>query len=135
VGEPIFNLYGALSAYRNGLKDKARIRLIETMISNLYILPKIVGKSTDVENIWHSSNREQKGYLQEVDEFLGEPTEDERTWILSELNSDEFSAFRNGYISTYPLLNDERDIIKRIKIIAAWDDFRAKQFERLLKWP
>ena len=131
VGEPIFNLYSALSAYRTGRLREARIRLLGTMVSNIFLLPRIVGQNISVQGVSHPSNRQQESYLDGVEEFLHEPNDEECSWIASELNSEDFTALRDGYVSTYGLLNGEHDFAKQMGIIAEWRTLQADRFEKI----
>lgn len=126
VGEPVFNLYGALAAYRNGESNKARGRLLEAMLSNIFLLPALIGKEMDVPDIWYSSNRDQAEYLFEIGEFLDEPTSEELSWIEAELATRRFAECRDGYIATFGALSQERDISRRMDILAKWQSFQAE---------
>ena len=125
IGEPVFNLYSALCAYRTGQHPIARRRLMEACIGNIYMLPRLIGEDLSVQDIWHSSNWHRKEYLNEVSEFLSEPSQVELQWIASELMTDEFVTLRNGYVSAYRALLCEKDIAKRVVIIAQWNKLQS----------
>lgn len=131
-GEPAFYLYGALTAYRQGDRAKARVRLLKAMLSNIYLLPHLTGKAVDTEGVWHSSNRVQKSYLEEVGEFLDEPTAEERRWMAAGWDSPPFKALREGYLETYRALSRELDTSKRRMILSRWDKLQAQHFALLV---
>lgn len=128
IGEPVFNLYGALAAYRLGEMGKARTRLLETMLSNIFLLPYLIGHKFEASNAWHPSNRHQESYLEEIEDFLHEPSSEELHWIESELSTPSFTALRNGYIATFSALNGEQDICKRVGLLRQWESLQAEHF-------
>ncbi|GAB6060834.1 tetratricopeptide repeat protein [Desulfonatronum parangueonense] len=129
IGEPIFDLYWALAYYRSGNIEKARTRLQSAMIQNIYMLPYLFHEPVELQEIWHSSNLKQPEYLLEVEEFLDEPTVDERKWMKNEFFSKSFEELRTGYIATYKALFGERDIGKRRKILDDWRHYEQRFFE------
>jgi len=129
IGEPISELYWALAHYRSGNIEEARIRLQSTMLQNIYMLPLLFNEPMEAQEIWHGSNREQPEYLFEVEEFLDEPTVEERKWMKKEFHSKRFEELRTGYIETYKALLDERDIEKRRKILDDWRQYAQRFFE------
>ena len=130
-GEPIFYLYGALASYRGGYLPSAQSRLLRAMLSNIFLLPQLIGEHLVAPDIWYSSNWQMEQYIQEVDEFLDEPTAEERNWIASELDSETFKALRAGYENTYRALLAERDPKKRGAILSAWRKLQAKHAAKL----
>ncbi|MBG9792083.1 hypothetical protein ABD76_06025 [Paenibacillus dendritiformis] len=128
VGEPVFNLYSALAAYRCGEMDKARTRLLGTMLSNIFLLPHLIGRKFEAPDAWHPSNRHQESYLGEIEGFLSEPSSEELRWIEAELSTPSFEALRSGYIATFSALNGEQDIGKRVGILKQWEILQAAHF-------
>lgn len=128
IGEPAFNLYSALAAYRCGEMGKARARLLKTMLSNMFLLPYLVGQKFEALGVWHSSNRHQENYLEEIEDFLHEPSNEELRWIEAELSTPSFTALRNGYIATFTALNEEQDISKRVSLLGQWESLQAEHF-------
>ena len=63
IGEPLHYLYWALALYRIGEIKKANVKLLETMLRNVYLLPILLGSRPDTYDIWHSSNMEQPDYI------------------------------------------------------------------------
>lgn len=131
VGEPLFFLYGALTAYRRGDLTNARSRLANAMLSNIFLLPFLWGDRIDTSGMWLSSNWEEEGYIATVREFLDEPTPEERQWIASEWNSAPFVTLREGYISTFRALDKESDYLRRSAILNRWMATKAEHFDQL----
>lgn len=131
TGEPIFFLYGTLTAYRRGEWTKARLRLAQAMLSNIFLLPFLWKERVDTTGMWFSSNWEEEGYLAAVREFLDEPTPKEREWITSEWNSAPFTALREGYLATFRALDKEPDYLRRSAILDRWMALKARQFDKL----
>lgn len=128
VGEPVFLLYGALTAYRQGDHVKARWRLLQAMQSNIYLLSFLAGVALPPLDIWHSSNWHRADYLLEIESFLDEPSQEERRWIAVELETAAFRKMRDGYLSTFFALNGESDFVKRGDILKTWHRLQAECF-------
>jgi hypothetical protein len=126
IGEPLFNLFWALAEFRAGHEEQARYRLQLAMLSNLYMLPFLIHEPISPLDIWHSSNMDCLEYLREIEEFLAEPTDEERQWFRKEYHSQQFSALRNEYISVFHELDHERDFQKRGAILNKWREFLAQ---------
>ena len=127
-GEPIFHLYGALAAYRGGDPAKARARLREAVLGNLFLVPHIIGREFHPPAIWAASNRQEADYLEEIVEFLDEPTSEERRWMAAEWDSATFEKLRKRYIATFGALHGERDFGKRAAILDGWWQWLGKWF-------
>ena len=122
VGEPVFYLYAALAAYRSGEKEKAQLRLLAAMLSNVFLLPHLVGKVLEAPGVWHPSNRQHESYLTEIEEYLYEPSIEERGWIAEAMASEPFVMLCDGYIETFAALSGERDFERRAAILGRWRD-------------
>ncbi len=131
TGEPIFLLYGALTAYRRGELARARVRLANATVSNIFLLPHLLQERFDAIGVWVSSNRAAEHYLVETRDYLDEPTQEERAWIGSEWNSPPFVALKDGYLETYRALNAERDLMRRRSLLTKWESLQAEQFAKL----
>ena len=126
IGEPVFNLYSALATYRCGEMSKARTRLLEAMLSNIFLLPHLIGQRFKAPNVWHPSNRHQEGYLLEIEQFLHEPSREELHWIEAELSTPPFTTLKDGYIATFSALNGEQDINKRVALLRQWESLQVE---------
>ena len=120
VGEPIQHLYASLAAFRIGALLTGEKRLKEAMLSNIYLLPRIIQAEINTEGVWHSSNWAREEYLDEVGEFLEEPSAEERAWIAEKFSSTPFCDLLNGYIETCRALNTESVVSRRSEILNKW---------------
>ena len=115
-----------LVAHRNGRADLAQSRLLDALVSNIFLLPSLTGQVIDAEGIWRSGNWADEAYLRDVAEFLDEPTTEERAWIAAALSTNAFRSISAGYIDTYRQLAVERDYAKRRAILANWNTLQGK---------
>jgi len=108
MGDPIHYLCWALALYRSGDLSKAVFRLRQTMLSNLYLLPRLLGLTQEELDIWHGSNLAEKGYLEyvppEVWALWDEPA---RQWARETCNSPAFRQVRARYIDIHRRLKSE----------------------------
>lgn len=128
IGEPAFDLYWALAAYRTGDTDEAWYRLKQAMIHNLYMLPYLFGEKWDRLEIWHGSNQEWPEYLADIDFLLEEVTEQERGWIREAFYSEPFTRLRKSYMEHGRALQGKPDLERRREILKSW---RQKKEELL----
>ncbi|MCC5859159.1 MAG: hypothetical protein JJT90_13445 [Ectothiorhodospiraceae bacterium] len=125
VGEPVFLLYAALAYYRIGSLGKARRYLLDAMLSNIYMLPYLLSQPLPRQDIWHSSNWVEPEYIEEIDEFLEEPTNQERDWIKRQLEDEVFTNVRKKYLETFRALQDARDFDTRSRILGEWYEYES----------
>lgn len=121
----MFLLYSALAAHRNGEAGKARTRLLDAMLGNLHLLPHLFDAQFDATGIWFCSDCASEDHLQEVDEFLHEPSAQERQWMQTEWNSPGFTRLRDGYVRVYSALSHERDAGQRGRLLDQWNALYA----------
>ncbi len=121
-GEPIQKLCWALSLRRMGNEMDARKMLAETMLSNLYMIPKLLGQDVNEYDIWHGSNMAHIGYVGYLPkEVAASITEAESQWLRQEHDSPEFRHIRQRYIQIYSKLKSTRDIDKRKRLLSESD--------------
>jgi len=114
VGEPIQKLCWALSLYRMGKNDKAKYKLAELMISNLYIIPYIWGQEVQEYDIWHSSSDEHIDYVDYIpEEVKGKIRQSEIEWMKKLYDSFEFRRIRKRYIEIYHELQNTKELEAR----------------------
>jgi hypothetical protein len=68
-GDPLQSLCWTLALYRAGDLEHAATKLRQTMLSNLYLLPRLLGIAQDPIDIWYPSNLAEKTY---IDDFPDE---------------------------------------------------------------
>jgi hypothetical protein len=102
IGEPIQKLCWAFSLRRMDNEVRAKKMLAETMLSNLYIIPKILNQEIKEYDIWHSSSDGYIGYVNYMPrEVIASITEAEIQWVRQEYESPEFRRIRQRYIEIY----------------------------------
>lgn len=102
---------------------KARQYLLDTMLSNIYLLPFLYSEPLSKQDVWHASNREDPDYLREIEEFLDEPTDEERAWFKAQFESELFTKIRDKYVETFRALEHTRDVEQRSKLLDDWSDY------------
>ena len=75
--------------------------------------------------MWHSSNWVQPDYICEIEEFLEEPTSQEREWIREQFDSELFTKVREKYVATFRALQHANDFDTRSRILSEWRDYAA----------
>lgn len=123
VGEPAFLLYAALTYYRVGTLGKARSYLLDAMLSNIYMLPYLFSRPLPKQDMWHSSNWAQPDYIEEIEEFLGEPTTQEREWVRAQFEDELFTNIRKKYVETFRALQHAREFDARRRILGEWRNY------------
>ncbi len=95
VGEPIQKLCWALSLHRMENDNEAKYMLGELMLSNLYLIPHIIGQDVQKYDIWHSSNYEHIDYVEYIPKEVRENIkQSEIQWMNNLYNSFEFRRIR-----------------------------------------
>ncbi|OIO95445.1 MAG: hypothetical protein AUK03_05485 [Anaerolineae bacterium CG2_30_64_16] len=119
IGEPFHCLCWTLALYRSGNMTGASLKLRQTMLSNLYLIPHLLGLAQDKLNIWHGSNLAEKDYLQytppEIWALWDEPA---LRWAKETYESPEFCRIRARYIEIYEQLGSEPPGPKRSQLVS-----------------
>lgn len=110
VGEPIQKVCWALGLHRMGKDREARHMLAGLMLSNLYMIPQILGEKVAEYDIWHFSNRGMIDYVTHIpDRVLENITQDDSDWMKALYVSPEFQRIRTRYIEIYHKLLSVRE--------------------------
>ena len=118
VGEPTQLLCWAISLFRMGEEDKARYKLAESMLSNLYIIPFILGRETEKYDMWHSSNYDEIDYLDYLPSQIIDAIDDDyRNWMAGHYDSFLFQRIRSRYIEIYLELDGLKGVEARSVLI------------------
>jgi hypothetical protein len=125
IGDPFHYLCWTLALYRSGDMAGATLKLRQTMLSNLYVIPHLLGLEQDELDIWHSSNLEQKDYVQYAPPEIwalwdGQALE----WARETYESPEFCQVRARYIEIYEQLETEPLGPKRSQLVE--ESFRLR---------
>lgn len=118
MGEPIQKLCWATILKRLGKEGEARKMLAETMLANLYLIPRVLGEEMVPYDIWHPSSDAQLHYVEYLPkEVLASLTEAETRWIAHEHDSQDFQRIRARYIEIYQQLKDIKTINERKQLL------------------
>jgi tetratricopeptide (TPR) repeat protein len=106
-GEPGFWLCWALALYRAGKTEAALAKLPVAMLSNLYLIPYLIGQPQPEYDIRHQSNWEEADYLAyippELFDLWDEPA---RQWVAAQYHGPELTALREHYLELEQQLSD-----------------------------
>jgi hypothetical protein len=118
MGEPEHYLCWTLALYRAGNLAAAERKLGQAMLSNLYLLPHLLGLEQPVLDIWHASNIEQKDYLAYIPpEFLALWDQAALQWANETYHNSKLNQVRERYIEIYRQLKDEPVGPKRSELV------------------
>lgn len=99
VGEPGQLLCWSLALHRAGDEAAAARKLRQTMLSNLYVVPHLLGESIAKLDIWHGSNGAEPDYVAVIPgPYWSLWAEGDREWAASLYRSPEFTSVRTRYI-------------------------------------
>lgn len=114
VGEPAQKLCWALGLRRMENVAEAKHMLAELMLSNLYLIPKLLGEDVEEYDIWHSSNYEHLNYFDYIpEELIALVSPEDLTWISEQYQSFVFRRIRKKYIEVYGQLKHVKELEKR----------------------
>jgi hypothetical protein len=98
--------------------EAAAQKLRQTMLSNLYLIPHLLGSEQEELDIWHASNLERKDYVEYAPhEILGLWDEEALQWVNETYHSPEFRQIRERYIEIYRQLRSEPPGPKRSQLV------------------
>lgn len=118
VGEPMQYLCWTLSLYRAGDLEASARKLRQTMFSNLYIIPRLLGQDQEKLDIWHRSNLTEKAYLEHIPPELFELWDEAALkWARETYDSPEMIRKRKRYIEIYRQLKNESPGSKRSRLV------------------
>jgi hypothetical protein len=123
IGEPAFLLYATLAYYRVGSLEKARSYLLDAMLSNIYMLPFLFSRPLPKQDMWHSSTWAMPDYIEEIEEFLDEPTSQEVEWVRALFEGELFTNIRKKHIETFRALQHTSGFDARSRILSEWRDY------------
>ena len=118
IGDPVHYLCWTLALYRSGDLAGASRKLRQTMLSNLYLLPHLLGLAQGELDVWHSSNLEGKEYLRSVPpEVWALWDEPALQWARETYDSPAFRRVHARYIEVYTQLKSEPRGPRRSKLV------------------
>lgn len=117
-GEPAQKLCWAVTLYRMGKLNQAEYRLADLMLSNLYVIPKLLGRDIKKYEIWHFSSDGSIDYFDYFpNEVLKALSKEDKSWIEGLYDSFVFQRIRQRYIEIYGELQKVDDVKSRRKLI------------------
>ena len=106
-GEPGHRLSWALALYRSGDYEAAKQKLREAMLTNLYVIPRLLDQEVEEIDMWHGSNDEEPWYLDDMPpDFFSLWDEDALRWAARLYHGEEFQAVATRYIEIHRRLLD-----------------------------
>lgn len=128
IGEPGQYIGWVLALFRAGKYKEARNKLLQTILMNLYIVPRLVGIEQEELDIWYGSNMEEKSYIEYLPPEIFEIWNiEEKRWALEIYNSEPVQNIKSRYIGLSFELKDTHDIedrkriLKQIRELEAYD--------------
>jgi hypothetical protein len=98
MGEPFQLLCWALIAHRNE-DENTDLLLAKTMLGNLYLLPRLIGRPIGRTTIWHAITFAEPEYVDTIPPRILEAiTDEEIEWIAGRYESPLFTDLRDRYI-------------------------------------
>lgn len=118
TGEPAQQLCWAFGLNRMGQESEAKYRLADLMLSNLYIIPQLLGREIQEHDMWHSSNLQHSDYINYIPKELLEAfTKQDLEWAEEQFDSFQFAGIRKKHIELYSELEKTKDVESRGKIL------------------
>ena len=127
VGEPVFLLCWAIAAHESGTVEDARYRFHLAMLSNLYLIPHLIGEPIEDIDMWHSSNRDCAEYLFEVEEWLNGIPPEVIPWLKAEYEMKGAAQLRWEYVKTYHALQSEKEVGERRRLLRSWYEYAEQR--------
>ena len=118
IGDPLHYLCWTLTLYRSGDTAAAVLKLRQTMFSNLYLIPHLLGLAQEKLDIYYGSNLDEQDYLQYVPpEIWALWDELALQWAGETYGSPEFQRLRARCIEIHEQLKDEPPGPRRSKLV------------------
>jgi hypothetical protein len=117
-GDPAQYLCWTLALYRAGDLEPATVKLRQTMLSNLYLLPRLLGMTQAHIDMWYPSNRTDKAYSESIpDEVLALWEPAALHWAHAVYTSAPMQRVQCRYIAIYHQLQTEPPGPKRSRLV------------------
>lgn len=116
--EPLHTLMWALTLFKNKEFEKAESKLIDTMLINVYIIPKVVGVVVDRRISKHSFYFEEEEFCQGMPKELLKHWDAEAIeWAKSAWHSENVVNIREKYIELQNQIAEARSGPRRTKLM------------------
>lgn len=131
AGEPMNCFFWALALHRAGDAGGAEDRLLQTLVSNLYLLPALLGETVLREDMEHTSNWDVPEYVLSISlEFSPLLSDGERDWIRSTLASERLTRVRQAYVEAHTAVRRAKNLAERRAIIGRWHQLLDAELPR-----
>ena len=118
IGVPDHFLCWSLALYRAGNEVGAAKKLRQTMFSNLYLVPRLLGTPIAELDIWHGSSDAELSYVDHIHEpYLQLWTEAEQEWAQGLYESPGFRSARERFIEIARALSTTRPGTERSRLV------------------
>ena len=118
VGVPDHFLCWSLALYRTGNEIGAAKKLRQTMFSNLYLVPHLLGSPIAELDIWHGSSDAEPSYVEHIQEpYLRLWNNDERDWAEGLYQDPGFNSARERFIEISRALVTTRPGPDRMRLV------------------
>jgi hypothetical protein len=118
VGTPDHSLCWSLALHRAGNEIGAAKKLRQAMLSNLYLVPHLLGEPIADLDIWHGSSDTEPSYVHHIlESYLELWTDEEREWASGLYESAGFRSARERYIEISRLLNTTPPGAQRSRLV------------------
>ncbi len=119
IGEPAQYLCWTLALLKKNLIKDATEKLYQTMFTNLYLIPVLLGEKVVRSDFRHFSNWEHPEYAVETaDELFNLWSVEEKKWAREIFYSDSFVTAREKFIMLSKKLDDTDGSIERGNVIS-----------------
>jgi hypothetical protein len=118
IGVPDHFLCWSLALYRAGNEIGAAKKLRQTMFSNLYLVPRLLGMPIAELDIWHGSSDAEPSYVEHIHEpYLQIWTDAEREWARALYEGPGFRSARERFIEIARALDTTRPGPERSRLV------------------
>ena len=126
VGRPDHTLCWSLLLHRAGQEAGAARKLRQAMLSNLYLLPHLLGSPIAPLPIWHGSSDAEPDFVEDIFEpYLALWSDEDKAWAAGLYQSQGFRAARERYIEISRLLDDLRPGPARSALVKEMHELRS----------
>ena len=120
--DPGHYLCWALALYRGGHKQVASQKLGQAMLTNLYLLPRLLDEGIERLDLWYGSNTAWPEYVDDLPpEFFDIWAPEELEWARRLYASENFTRVRAEYIDIESQLRDEPRGPRRTQLVEEAD--------------
>jgi hypothetical protein len=127
VGEPFHYLCWTMALLKSGDISNAKRKLLQTVLSNQYIIPILLGRDVERFEMWHSSNDREPEWIRNGPIELFELWDNESlVWVAEVYDSPGFAKLRTRQIEIYKQLQSESVMSRRKALLTEERDLREK---------